>query len=187
METKENILIAAEELFLEKGFDGTRTDEISKRAGTNHALLHYYFRSKTELFNVVLRKSVTELTNALIAAFSDMPEGIDGILEAMTRHYDILRRKPGLPKFIVNEIYSRQDRIGQFRELIEEKTARVIEKLRASLENEGCEMKAETLLTDIIILNSFPFLTSAIHYDRDAFLDARLEENIILIKNRISK
>ena len=59
MEVKNNptmeivILETAERLFLEKGFGMTSTTEIAKEIGCNQALIHYYFRTKENLFNII--------------------------------------------------------------------------------------------------------------------------------------
>ena len=47
---EQQILAAAEQEFLTKGFDGARTTTIAKAAGVTHAMLHYYFRTKEQLF-----------------------------------------------------------------------------------------------------------------------------------------
>ena len=52
---KENdILRAAEREFLAKGFSGARTVSIAQAAGVTHAMLHYYFRTKEQLFERIL-------------------------------------------------------------------------------------------------------------------------------------
>ena len=51
---RENVLIAAEEVFMKKGLKGARTVEIAQKAGVTHAVLHYWFNTKEELFNVIL-------------------------------------------------------------------------------------------------------------------------------------
>lgn len=56
--TEQNILDAAEAIFLEKGYSGTTTTEIAKRAGVNHAMLHYYYRTKENLFEIIFEKQV---------------------------------------------------------------------------------------------------------------------------------
>ena len=62
MEVKNNpsmeivILETAEQLFLEKGFAMTSTTEIAKKIGCNQALIHYYFRTKENLFNLIFEK-----------------------------------------------------------------------------------------------------------------------------------
>lgn len=48
--TEKAILEAAQSEFAEKGFHGARMQTIANRAGTNKALLHYYFRSKEQLY-----------------------------------------------------------------------------------------------------------------------------------------
>jgi TetR/AcrR family transcriptional regulator len=47
------IMEKAEELFLEKGFAATSTTTIARAVGCNQALVHYYFRTKDNLFNTV--------------------------------------------------------------------------------------------------------------------------------------
>lgn len=49
------IIAAAEALFSEKGFNGTSTQEIADRAGLPKANVHYYFKTKQDLYSVVLQ------------------------------------------------------------------------------------------------------------------------------------
>jgi len=52
-DTKQRILDAADEIFVRRGIDGARMQEIADHAGVNKALLHYYFRSKADLARAV--------------------------------------------------------------------------------------------------------------------------------------
>jgi AcrR family transcriptional regulator len=45
------LLVAARDLFIEKGFAATRTDEIAARAGVSKGTLYIYFDSKEALLN----------------------------------------------------------------------------------------------------------------------------------------
>lgn len=54
-DSKEKILEAARAEFSERGFDGARVDSIAKRAEVNKALIYYYFKSKEELLQELLR------------------------------------------------------------------------------------------------------------------------------------
>ena len=51
------ILEAARKVFMRKGFDGARMQEIADEASINKALLHYYFRSKEQLFQRIFSES----------------------------------------------------------------------------------------------------------------------------------
>lgn len=53
-QAERNILAAAVEVFAEKGFDGARTDEIAAKAGVNKAMIYYYFKSKENLYTVIV-------------------------------------------------------------------------------------------------------------------------------------
>ena len=51
---EQEILEAAEREFIAKGFAGARTTSIAEAAGVTHAMLHYYFRTKEQLFERIL-------------------------------------------------------------------------------------------------------------------------------------
>jgi AcrR family transcriptional regulator len=51
--TEDRIVDAAKTVFINKGKDGARMQEIANEAGINKALLHYYFRTKNKLFEKV--------------------------------------------------------------------------------------------------------------------------------------
>ena len=50
------ILETAENMFLNKGFAATSTTQIAREVGCNQALVHYYFRTKENLFNVIFEQ-----------------------------------------------------------------------------------------------------------------------------------
>lgn len=54
------ILQAARKLFAERGYEGTRTSQISKAAGTSEALLYRHFPSKEALYRAVLRQMIID-------------------------------------------------------------------------------------------------------------------------------
>ena len=53
------LLDAALELFVEKGFAATRAEEVAKRAGVSKGTLFLYFGSKEELFKAVVRENIS--------------------------------------------------------------------------------------------------------------------------------
>ena len=52
------LLDAALQLFVEKGFAATRVEEVAARAGVSKGTLFLYFPSKEELFNAVVRENL---------------------------------------------------------------------------------------------------------------------------------
>ncbi len=52
---REHILITAERLFGERGFDGTSVRDIAQKAGVNLAMISYYFGSKEKLLEALVK------------------------------------------------------------------------------------------------------------------------------------
>ena len=52
---EERILAAAKKVFTTKGMAGARMQDIADEAVINKALVHYYFRDKDKMFEVVFR------------------------------------------------------------------------------------------------------------------------------------
>ena len=57
---EEHILLHAEKLFAEKGFEGSSTREISKKAKVNVSMISYYFGSKEKLFVTICEVRMNE-------------------------------------------------------------------------------------------------------------------------------
>jgi len=101
---EERILGAAADVFIEKGLNGTRMREIADRAGINKTLLHYYFRSKENIYRKILERVFAGFFAQIDAALTDgrcfpavLREFIDGIFE-------IMRRTPKVPLFMMQEL-----------------------------------------------------------------------------------
>lgn len=201
-QTKEQaILAAAEREFLAKGFDGARTMSIAAAAGVTHAMLHYYFRTKENLFDHVLDEKMRLLGEAVLTAFGDpgLPF-LERIREGMSRHFDFIAANPDLPRFIVNEVTSKPARYDMMRQKIQP----IIEMLVGSVQREMDElaergeverMDVRHLMLDILSLNIFPFvaypiirpLIEDVVADREDFIARRKRENIETIMRRLKK
>ncbi|MFZ6646318.1 TetR/AcrR family transcriptional regulator [Undibacterium sp. TJN25] len=57
----QELLSAALDLFVERGFAATRLDDIAKNAGVSKGTLYLYFSSKEELFKTVVRENVVPM------------------------------------------------------------------------------------------------------------------------------
>ncbi|QDQ02122.1 TetR/AcrR family transcriptional regulator [Lysinibacillus fusiformis] len=64
-ERKNEILDAADELFAQRGFDGTSTNEILEKVGIARGTLYYHFKSKEDIMDALIeRYSVNLLETA---------------------------------------------------------------------------------------------------------------------------
>lgn len=67
-QAKERILNASIRLFSQKGYDGTRVSEIAEAAQVTKALIYYYFKSKEEILDHLVR-SLLENAAAMTVDF----------------------------------------------------------------------------------------------------------------------
>lgn len=109
--TQEIIFDAAKRVFIEKGFDGARMQQIADEAGINKALLHYYYRSKDKLFDAIFAEAFMKfLPNISQIMMSD--ECFEKKIRLFISHYtDMLMDNPHLPLFIMHEIQRKPDMI----------------------------------------------------------------------------
>lgn len=113
---EEQILQTAEELFLEKGFDATSTTDIAKKAGCNQALVHYYFRTKENLFMQIFAKKQEMVFSCLkLKEESGFQTALNDFIDA---YFELLMKNRKLPFFIINELIMRDDRRQYFRKKV---------------------------------------------------------------------
>lgn len=103
IDTEKRILEAARMVFIRKGYNGARMQEIADEAGINKASLHYYFRSKDRLFAEIFKQafsSMVPVVNQILFEEGEFEEK----LTTLVRHYTkLLMENPYLPQFILSE------------------------------------------------------------------------------------
>jgi len=72
--TKEKILFAAAELFMEQGYDGTSLRGIARHVDMNVASIYYYFETKDDIILEVLVRGVETLHHAVSKAVQELPK-----------------------------------------------------------------------------------------------------------------
>lgn len=102
--TEEKILEAAKNVFVVKGMEGARMQEIADEAGINKALLHYYFRSKERLFEAIF-SGIIKFAFPKIMDILQSEAGIVSKIEQIIDAYiDLLIRHPFIPGFVLKEL-----------------------------------------------------------------------------------
>jgi len=71
-ETRTRILDAAEELFMQHGFEATSMRLLTSKAGVNLAAVNYHFGSKDALIEAVFRRRVDPMNAARVAALEQL-------------------------------------------------------------------------------------------------------------------
>ena len=195
------ILAAAEQEFLTKGYDGARTTSIAQAAGVTHAMLHYYFRTKEQLFERIVDEKFATMSHSMVAIMGDPSLPIvERIKGGIAAHFDFIAANPLLPRFVINEIVSRPERY----EVLYKRAGIVVNSVynslqveidRAAERGEIERVDVKMLFISIMSLNIFTFVAypfmepimGELMADREQFLAERKAENIETILRRIKK
>jgi len=196
---EQSILETAERLFLEKGFALTSTTEIAKAVGCNQALVHYYFRTKDNLFNTIFEQKfrlffqhVFELGNLDDLSFTDM------LKHFIESHFEMLKANPKLPLLIISEFSRRPDQVNVLKEKLQGIPQKLFEKLNTQLDAEITAGRIrQTTLMDLIIttvsLNVSLFLLLPIasqiaslnDVQQQVMIEHRKQEHVSMILNSL--
>ena len=102
--TETRILTAAKKVFVRKGMAGARMQDIADEAGINKAMLHYYFRSKEKLFEVIFMEAANKLFPRINSIFSSDQPLFEKIESFCEEYILVVMENPYLPLFVLNEI-----------------------------------------------------------------------------------
>jgi AcrR family transcriptional regulator len=102
-DTRSDLIDAATEVFVQKGFSGARVDEIGRRAKANKAMIYYHFGSKEGLYKAVLLKHIGGLHEeiARVAQDTDPLARLLAFYAALGRTF---QGRPALPFMMFREI-----------------------------------------------------------------------------------
>ena len=78
----QELLAAAIELFVERGFAATRLEDVARRAGVSKGTLYLYYANKEDLFNAVVRQTILPMIGDAEASVAEF----DGHSAELLRH-----------------------------------------------------------------------------------------------------
>jgi len=158
-DTSKKILDSAFDVFGEKGFNGARMQAIADKAGINKALLHYYYKSKDALFELIIKKAFNLLLPKVLKVFKEEDDIFTTIENFVDLYISLVQKHPQIPGFVIYEISNNPER---FIKLLENSKIN-IDKIKARLSLEMgngtiIKMAPEQLIVNIISLIVFPFV-----------------------------
>lgn len=188
--TERAILEAAEREFLDKGYAASRTTEIARQAGVTHAMLHYYYRTKENLFDKVFDDKLRLLNQSFSMVFEQNLSFADKVRRAVETHFDFLAANPKLPSFLLREIVANSDRRETFKGMLYPKLIKIFTMLEKELKTEEAKgnvagiMPADLLL-NIGALNAASIVGALVLFEKDDE-ESRLARNAFLKQRRES-
>jgi TetR/AcrR family transcriptional regulator len=163
-DTKTRILDAADAVFVRRGIDGARMQDIADQAGVNKALLHYHFRSKADLARAVWLRIASSFVPGIfqmIGSDISLDEKIERFVDA---YHTRLAKHPYLLAYVIGEAARHPDFVGDFYSAERRKAARrSLERVREQI-NERAKRKkitpvpADQFLVTLVGSCLFPFV-----------------------------
>ncbi len=100
-DTREQIIIAARDLFVRKGMDGVNMRELADAADVNKGLLHYYFKTKDAIFREVFQHQAGKLYAEILHILQGPGTLDDKVGPMVDRYFAMLSASPSLPAFVL--------------------------------------------------------------------------------------
>ena len=86
------LLLAAQEVFVENGYHAAAMDDIAERAGVSKPVLYQHFPGKLELYLAILDLHNGELVRGVRAAMQAHSDNKDRVAAAITAYYEFVDR-----------------------------------------------------------------------------------------------
>lgn len=106
----------AQQLFFKQGYAATSTIQIAKEVGCTQALVHYYYRTKENLFRQIFMEQIQAALRVIGQSLMS-EDSFDKFIEnAISMYFDTLIQNPRLPYFVLEELISNPERRKYLRE-----------------------------------------------------------------------
>jgi len=180
----------AKKIFFEEGKLHATTQDIADAAGINRASIHYYYRSRKQLFDKVFEEAMDEFRNKMRAIVSQDHLPFRVLIESMI---DFILKKsmehPFLELFLVAELNANPDLKYA---VVPEEAAKRRNMLKGYIAEEVAAgtmkpIEPEQFIINLMSLCSFPFLAkpvvkSALEISEKAYTKLISERKAVILK-----
>ena len=188
--TEQKILDAAKRVFFQKGMAGARMQDIANEAGINKALLHYYFRSKENLHEVIFQQAFGTMMPKVAEIF-----GREGAFEEKLRAFvdvyiSMALSNPFLPMFVLGEMHSGADSIVK-KHFLANMQQLPFQKIRQDIQDaakrgEIMPIEPVQLMLNVMALCLFPFIARPLFQTINQLSDAQYEKLLKARKKEVA-
>lgn len=196
LDTAAKILKAAEEEFMEKGYGNAKMMSIAARAGVSHSMLHYYYRSKGKLFQMIFDEKAKLIVSILEGVHDKEISFKEVISHFVMNQFDLMRKNDRFAWFMIDELIHNKENLTKIMEIVLPKVTGYIQCVNDMLEKEVKagnvrEIKLMDLIVNIVSINVASFLFLPVlgqimpEADINRYLDERRRSNVGFILDSI--
>ncbi|WP_256658242.1 TetR/AcrR family transcriptional regulator [Pseudomonas sp. DG56-2] len=103
-EVRRTILDAASEAFADKGYAATKVSTIAKAAGLPKSNVHYYFKSKENIYAKLLEDIAPSYLAACMPVLDESQAPLDALTQTLVRMVRLFEHRPGASKVFIAEL-----------------------------------------------------------------------------------
>jgi AcrR family transcriptional regulator len=163
-QTQRLIIEKAKILFFQKGLLNATTQEIADEAGVNRALIHYYFRSREQMLEVLLEETIQEKKNRARSILSSEIPFREKIARYIDAVVDYGLKYPYLENFIISETARHPEKLEDFCSRDRVKSSELIrEQLEEEIQAKRMEpVSAVHFMVNLSAMCNYPLLAKSV-------------------------
>jgi len=188
-QTEVHIKETAKRVFFQKGLLNATTQQIADEAGVNRALIHYYFRSRDQLFRAVLEEAVNETRSKVDSIFNSEEPFKVKISKYLDVFIDRNAEFPYIQNFIITEIMSDPEKMKEhFSRKRNHMLKHIVPPLKKEIENGNIKpVDPEHFIVNMMSLCSYPlvakpFIQNMFSYDDKMYRKFLKERKQVIYK-----
>jgi AcrR family transcriptional regulator len=181
------LLAAAVDLFVERGFASTRLEDVARRAGVSKGTLYLYFENKEDLFKAVVRNSIVPALGEAELSIAEFDGHSTDLLRGIIHHWWQrlgATKTSGIIKLVMAEAGNFPE-LGKFyqQEVISRTTAMISNMLERAIARGEFRCVNVTMVTQVVIAPLLMLITwkhsvgpcERAELDPHAFIDTFLD------------
>lgn len=157
---EERILASAERLFLSKGYSLTSMTEIARETGCTQALVHYYFRTKENLFSKIFEGKFHQFIGCIVRREDEDLPFAELVSVRTSRLFDLMADNPRLPFMFLSEFVANAEQRLNIKDSIVPLCAEAVASLEAKIDGEVKSGRIRRTDTMNLMLNMFSLVVT---------------------------
>ncbi len=158
----QELLAAAIDLFVERGFAATRLEDVARRAGVSKGTLYLYYTNKEELFKAVVRESILPFLGKAESSVAEFHGHSGDLLRDVVMNWSRQigqSKASGLGKLMLAEAVNFPDLAQFYRDEVMSRTVHMISSIvergvsRGEFRNVDILQMTQVLIAPMMMLN----------------------------------